>query len=128
MRMPPSDSVKRPVTSPWIFPRSRKSGRSFLKRKRHHPAKQPQGPAECDRGQTPVQIKKHDERDHRGNESANQLHQAGADKISNTFGVGHDARDEDAGLGRIEISDRQARDVFLHALAHFSDGALRGDA
>ena len=44
------------------------------------------------------------------------------------FGVAHDARDQDAGLGRVEVADRQAHHVRLHALAHVGDGALRRHA
>ena len=40
----------------------------------------------------------------------------------------HDARDEDAGLRRVEVADRQAHHVRLDVLAHVGDGALRGDA
>jgi hypothetical protein len=56
------------------------------------------------------------------------LDQAGADQITNTFRVVHDARDEFADLSRIEVTDRQTRDLGLHLLAHFGDGALGGDA
>ena len=68
------------------------------------------------------------ERDDRGEHRAGQLHQAGADEIPDAFGVGHDARDQDAGLGRVEVADRQAHHVRLDVLAHLGDRALRGDA
>jgi hypothetical protein len=40
-----------------------------------------------------------------------ELHEAVADQIADAVGVGHDARDEDAGLRRVEIGDGQPRDV-----------------
>ena len=51
----------------------------------------------------------------RGDDAADQLHQAGADQVPDAFGVGHDARDQDAGLGRVEVADRQPHDVRLDA-------------
>ncbi len=63
-----------------------------------------------------------------GDEAADKLHQPGADQIPDAFGVGHDARHQHAGLGGIEVADRQAQDVRLHALAHVGDRALRRHA
>ena len=57
-----------------------------------------------------------------------QLHEAGADQVPDAFGVGHDPRDQDAALGRVEVADRQAHHVRLDVLAHVGDRALRGDA
>ena len=59
---------------------------------------------------------------------AGELHQAGADEVPDAFGVGHDARDQHAGLRRVEVADRQAHDVRLDVLAHVGDRALRRDA
>ncbi len=60
--------------------------------------------------------------------AADQLHQAGANQIAQPIRVVHDARNEHAGLGRIEVTHRQPHDVRLHALAHLGDCALRRDA
>ena len=78
--------------------------------------------------QVPVQPEQHAEPDHRGDEAADQLHQAGADQVPDALGVAHDARHQHAGLRRVEVAHRQAHDVRLHALAHVGDRALRGDA
>ena len=83
---------------------------------------------ERDERQPPVQIEEIPERRDGRHDAAGELHQAGADEISDAFGVGHDARDEHAGLRRIEVADRQPRDVRLDAAAHVGDGALRGNA
>ena len=61
-------------------------------------------------------------------DAADQLHEAGADQVPDPLGVGHDARDEHAGLGRVEVADRQPRDVLLHRRAHVGDRPLRRDA
>ena len=60
--------------------------------------------------------------------AADQLHQAGADEVADAFGVAHDARQQDAGLRRIEVAHRQAHDLGLHPLAHVGDRPLRGHA
>ena len=65
---------------------------------------------------------------HRRQDRAGQLHEAGADEIPDAFRVGHDARNQDAALRRVEVPDRQAHDVRFDVLAHVGDGALRGDA
>ena len=57
-----------------------------------------------------------------------ELHEAGADQVPDAFGVGHDARDQDAGLRRVEVADRQPRDVRLDPAPHVGDRALRGHA
>jgi len=61
-----------------------------------------------------------------GEQSAAQLDQPGADQIAHTFDVGHDARDESAGLVGVVIGNRQPSDVRLHLAAKFSDGPLPG--
>src|SRR6185503_16910269 len=83
---------------------------------------------DVDQRQDPVQVEEVGEREERRHDAADQLDQAVADEIPDPFGVGHDPRDEDAGLGRIEVADRQARHVRLDAAPHVGDGALRGDA
>ena len=81
-----------------------------------------------DRGQLPVEVEEDDERHDRREDRAGQLHETRADQIADAFGVGHDARNQDAALGRVEVADRQAHDVRLDVLAHVGDRALRGDA
>ncbi len=61
----------------------------------------------------PVQIEEDAERDHGGDDAAGELDEAGADEVADAFGVRHDARDQDAGLRRVEIADRQPGDVRL---------------
>ena len=125
--MPPSASVSRPVTSALILPRSRNSGRSVRNAKAIPPPNARSTrmvmTVRCQFSQnsTPRPIT-------RGDEAANELHEAGADEIPDAFGVGHDARDQHAGLRRIEVANRQVHHARLHALAHVGDRALRGDA
>ena len=69
-----------------------------------------------------------DQRDGRGDQAAGELHEPGADQVPHALGVGHDARDQHAGLGGVEVAHRQARDVGHHLLAHVGDGALRRHA
>ena len=52
----------------------------------------------------PVQIEQDGQRDDRRDDAADELHQAGADEVPDAFGVVHDARDQDAGLGRVEVA------------------------
>ena len=78
--------------------------------------------------EAPVQIEEDAERDDGGDDRSGELHEAGADEVPDPFRVRHDARDQDAGLRRVEIADRQAHHVRLDVLPHFGDGALRGDA
>ena len=127
MRMPPSVSLSRPVISALILPRSRNSGRSFLNAYRHHAAEGGERDERHD-GQEPVEIEEIRERDERGDDAPRELDETGADEISNPFGVGHDARDEDAGLRRVEVPHRQTGDVRLDPAPHVGDRALRGDA
>ena len=94
-------------------------------RPRHVPAEHGED-HERGQGEMPVEVEQHAERDHGGHDPACELHQAGADQVPHSLGVGHDARDQDPGLGRVEVAHRQARDVGLHALAHLRDRALRG--
>ena len=103
MRMPPSASVSRPVTSALILPRSRNSGRRRLERVRHAAAERAQHDG-GDAGQPPVEIEQDAEREDRGDDAADELHEAGADQIADAFGVAHDARDQDAGLRRVEVA------------------------
>ena len=61
-----------------------------------------------------------------GQDAADELDQAGADQVANAFDVGHDARDERAGLVRVVVGDGQAADVLLDLLAQLGDEALAG--
>ena len=93
-----------------------------------HPAAEGAEDQDRHRGQLPVEIKKDAERERGRHDRSRQLHDAGADEIPDAFGVGHDPRDEDAGLRRVEVPDRQAHHVRLDVLPHFGDGALAGHA
>ena len=55
------------------------------------------------------------------------MHQSRSYKVSDALGVGHDARDEHARLGGVEVLDRQPRDVLLNTFAHLGDRALGSD-
>ena len=127
MRMPPSVSVSRPVTSALILPRSRKIGRSRVKAiaitTPNDASNSSVAVVSCQLSQnsTPSAIDRRDD-------AADQLHQAGADEVPDALGVVHDARDQHAGLGRVEVADRQPRDVLLDRPAHLGDRALRCDA
>ena len=83
---------------------------------------------DADGGEPPIQIEEHAQRQHRRDESPGHLHQSRADEIADAVCVVHDARDQDARLRGIEISNRQPRDVRLHAAAHVGNGLLRGHA
>ena len=98
-----------------------------VERQRHRAAECGQR-AERRERQPPVQVEENDERDDGRDDAAGELDEAGADDVADAFGVRHDARDEDAGLRRVEVADRQPRDVRLDAPAHVGDRALRRDA
>ena len=127
MRMPPSVSVSRPVTSALILPRSRKIGRSRVKASAMTPPKAASSTSvavvscQLSQNSTPSAIDA-------GDDAADQLHEAVADQVPDALGVVHDARDQHAGLGRVEVADRQPRDVLLDGAAHVGDRPLRGDA
>ena len=103
MRMPPSVSFSRPVTSALILPRSRNSGRRRLKASAMPPPNAASATIVMQR-QVPVQIEEVRQREERGDDAAGQLHEAGADEIPDAFGVGHDPRDQYAGLRRVEVA------------------------
>ena len=127
MRMPPSVSLRRPVTSALILPRSRNSGRSRLNAVA---IAKPNAAERDDVGerQLPVQVEEIGQREDGGDDAADELHEAVADEVPDALGVGHDPRDQDARLGRVEVADRQPRDVRLDAAPHVGDRALRRDA
>jgi hypothetical protein len=60
-----------------------------------------------------------------GDEAADQLHQPGPHQVADAVGVAHDAGDEHAGLGGVEVAHRQVHDARLDALPHVGDGPLR---
>ena len=93
----------------------------------HHQTEQDQND-QGDHRQPPVQIKQHRHADGRGYEAAHQLREPGAHQIANALGVGHDAGDQDAAFGRIEVADRQSGHVALDPLPHLGDGTLCRDA
>ena len=98
-----------------------------LERRRHAAAERAQDD-DRDGGQPPVQVEQDAKRHDGGQDRAGQLHQARADQVPDAFGVGHDARDQDAALRRVEVADGQAHDVRFDVFAHVGDRALRGDA
>src|ERR1051326_6592024 len=97
------------------------------KRVRHPPAEQRED-QDRERGELPVQPEQHAQRDGRRDQAADELDQPRPNEIPNAFGVGHDARNQDAGLRRVEVGDGQAQHERLNRLAHLGDRALRRDA
>ena len=83
---------------------------------------------DVDQGQDPVEVEEIRQREDGRDDAADELHEAVADEVPDALGVGHDPRDQDAGLGRVEVADRQARDVRLDAPPHVGDRLLRGHA
>ena len=95
---------------------------------RRHPAAEQ---AEDDDGherQLPVQVQQDAERQQGSDDRSGELHEPGADEVPDAFRVGHDARNQDAALRRVEVPNRQAHHVRLDVLAHLGDGALRRHA
>src|SRR5207247_7251429 len=82
------------------------------KRERHAAAEAPEN-EDRDRREPPVQEEEDDQRRRSREQAADQLHQSRADEVTDALGIGHDARDEDAALGGIEVADRQTQDVRL---------------
>ena len=60
--------------------------------------------------------------------AAGELHEARADEVADALRVVHDARDQHAGLRRVEVAHGQPHDVLFDAPAHVGDRLLRGDA
>ena len=81
---------------------------------------------EGEHGEQRAGIEKNGEGEDGSQESAAKIDKAGADEVSETFDVGHDAVYEFAGLIFIEIGDGEAADVNLNSAAHFGDEALGG--
>ena len=61
----------------------------------------------------------------RRQQSADELDQAGADQVADAFDIGHDARDQRAGLVGVVVGDRQPADMLLHFLPQLGDQPLR---
>ena len=93
-----------------------------------HPAAEDAEHDQRDRREPPVQPEQHAHAEDGRDQATGELHESGADEVPDAVGVRHDARDEDAGLGGVEVAHRQPHHVRLHALAHVGDGALRRDA
>ena len=81
-----------------------------------------------DRRELRAEVEEDADRDSRRDQPAEELHQAGADEVANPLGVVHHARHEDAGLGRVEVVDRESLHVLLQLHAQLGDRPLRGDA
>ena len=93
---------------------------------RHRAAERGQRPKRRER-EPPVQVKEDAERDDGGHDAAGELDEAGADDVADTLGVRHDPRDQDAGLGRVEIAYGEAGHVRFDPPAHVCDRTLRGN-
>ncbi len=96
--------------------------------RQRHPAAERGQERQRDEREPPVQVEQVRERRDGGDDAAGELDEPGADEVSNAFRVGHDPRDQHARLRRIEVPDRQSRDVRLDAAPHVGDGALRRNA
>jgi len=60
-------------------------------------------------------------------DSANEVPKTGADEVTDTLYVGHDAGGQSAGAVLIVERDGQAANVLLHPYAQFCDKALAGN-
>ena len=89
-----------------------------------HPAAEHRQHHGGDERQTPVEVQQHAEGDEGGHEATDQRHQAGADEVPDALRIGHDARQQDAGLGRVEVAHGQAHDLRVHPDAHVGDRPL----
>ena len=94
---------------------------------RHAAAEQTQHDDGDDR-QLPVEIKENADSDDRREDTADQLHEPGPHQVPDALGIAHDARQQHAGLRRIEVADWQPHDVRLDPFPHVSNGALRRHA
>ncbi len=114
------------MTSALILPRSRNSGRKRPEGVAHHAAEERQD-HQRDRGQLPVHVEQKAHGDDGGQQTSGELNQSGADEVPNPLRVRHDARDEHAGLGLVEIADGQPQHVLFDPPPHVGDGALGAD-
>ena len=83
---------------------------------------------ERDQRESPVQIHQDTERNDGRQNRAGQLNQSGPDQVSDAFRVGHDPRDQDAGLRAVEVPDRQSQHVRFDFLPELGDRSLGGNA
>src|SRR6185369_10561986 len=82
--------------------------------------------ADADHGHLGAEAHHDEENDDGGDDSSDEIDESRANKVSNAFNVGHDARDEASALIGIVISDGQAADVREDLVAKFGDKPLRG--
>ncbi len=94
----------------------------------NHPGGEQHEHHDADERELPVQIEKDGQRDDRRHQPSDQLHETRAHQVPDAIRVVHHARDQHAGLRRIEIARGKPRDVPLHAHAHVRNGLLGGDA
>ncbi len=126
MRMPPNDSREAAGNFRGDFSSIAKQRTKLAERDDHSDRKHGEHD-DADQRELPVEVEQHAQRNDGRHQTADQLHQPGTDEIPDSVGVVHDARNQDAGLGRIEVARRQPGDVPLQAHPHVGDGALRGD-
>jgi len=93
----------------------------------HHSAERKED-EDRDRSKPPVQVEEHAQSNDRSEDSSSQLNESRANQVPDALRVGHDARNQHAGLRRIEIRDRQVKNVGLDVLTHIGYRALRGNA
>ena len=95
--------------------------------KRHH-ARKRQENDQREHRQAPVESEEPGEGDRGSDQATRQLDQSRSDEISDAVGIGHDARNQHARLGGVEVRHRQASHVLLHGLPHVRDRSLGRDA
>ena len=123
-RTPPSDSVRRPVTSAYICPRSRNTGRSTRNPRKTTRPKTASATRvrRVTRGLIrSITVKASDG----GEQAPGQLDEAGPHQVPEALHVVHDPGDEVARLVRVVERDRQAAHVLLDPDAHVGDQLLR---
>ena len=118
--MPPSASVRRPVTSATALAERRPQLREGLGR---HEREGRQGPERQERHDR-VDAQQEDERDDRRDRATHELHEPRADQVPDTLDVVHDARHELAGLRIVEHPNRELQHVGLHLGAEVRDEVL----
>ena len=111
------------MTSALIFPRCAENGTDRSERlvQRDGEAEQK---AERQHGHHRADAEEDDHRDAGGEQAADQVDQSGAEQVPHAFHVGHDARDQGAGLIGIVERNRKMRDVRLHFFPKFRNQAL----
>ena len=94
----------------------------------HHPDGERAEREHRRRREPPVQVDQDAKREHGRQDRPGELDETRAHQNPDAFGVVHDPRDEHAGLRRIEIANRKAKDVRGDLRPHVGDGPLGGDA